>query len=118
MRRPTSRMTPSSVTLRRVARWTKDAAAGRVPVFDPPTGPYACAVQPASAEDLPVHMREAHVIYHVIKFYDDPAVRPRDEVILQGRTLVVTGLRSTSGGAGRTHLVDAEERPTNASRPA
>lgn len=117
MRRPTARMTPNSVLLRRVARWSADAAAGRVPEFDPPAGPFACAVQPASAEDVPLHMREESVIYYLIKFYDDPALRPRDEVLWDGRTLVVTGLRSTSGGAGRSHLVDAEERPVHAARP-
>ncbi len=95
-------------------RWTSDAAAGRVPVFGAWGGPTPCSVQPASAEDVPQNLREADVIYHVVKFYADPSIRNRDEIDFNGRLLVVTGVRATSAGQGRSHVVDAEEKPPHA----
>lgn len=111
MRRPSGRMTPNVVTLRRIASWSKDSGGGRQPVYASDSLPVRCAVQPTSSEDRPQHMRETLVVYDTVKFYDDPNLNVRDLVLFDGRTKVVVGVRATSGGAGRTWLVDTEERP-------
>lgn len=110
MRRPTARMTPNTVTVVR-ATFGQDAALGRKPVETPDPTPRPCAVQPTSVDDLPEHMREQEVIYHTVKFYDDPRLSNRDKVIFRGRELVVIGVRGSSGGAGRTWPVLCEEKP-------
>ncbi len=111
MRYPTPRMTPNTVRIRRQLPWTRDVGAGRKLNLGLPSLPVRCAVQPTSAEDKPDHMREAEVIYHTLKFYDDPRLKIRDQINFGDRILVVTGVRATSGGAGRTWVVLAEERP-------
>lgn len=112
-------MTPNVATIRRVARWDRDSARGRVAEFEPDRAPVPCAIQPASAEDVPEAMRDAGVGYYVMKVYDDPEVRVRDQVVDElGRVFSVAGVRSTSGGAGRTHLVDLELREVARARPA
>lgn len=111
MRRPSARMTPNLVTLRRIASWSKDSGGARQSVYAADSLPVRCAVQPASSEDRPQHMRETQVVYDTVKFYDDPNLAVRDVVVFDGREKVVTGVRATSGGAGRTWLVDTEERP-------
>lgn len=116
MRRPSARLTPNTVQVRRVTRWTADAHGGRVAEWGPPSAPMPAAVRPASAEDVPANLREAEVIYHNVLFYDDPGLRVRDLVLLGERVLAVTGVRSTAAGQGRTHVIDCEERPTHAAR--
>lgn len=111
MRAPSVRMTPNTVKIRRVSTWTRDAAGGRQPTYALADAPVRCAVQPTRAEDIPIHMRESEVIYHTVKFYTDPRLRVRDEILFGNRTIVVTGVRATSGGAGRTWVVDGEEHP-------
>lgn len=116
MRRPSARLTPNQVRIRRVTRWDQDATAGRLPVWGPTTGPHPCAVHPSSAEDVPANLREAEVIYCTVQFYDDPLVRIRDELHWDGRVLTVTGVRPSAAGRGRTYLVDCEERPVHGPR--
>ena len=111
MRRPSPRMFSAQVTMSRVTRWNKDAASGRVPVYAAPSAPILCAVEPSSATDVPEHMREQQVVYHTVKFWDFPGVQIRDVINYAGRQLVVSGVRDTSGGRGRTWVVMAEERP-------
>jgi hypothetical protein len=111
MRHPTARMTPNTVTLRKVVAWTLDKAGGRQPTYGTDSDPIACAVQPTNANDMPAHMRESEVIYTTVKFYSDPGLRVRDLILFGTRQIVVSGVRSTSGGAGRTFVVLAEERP-------
>jgi len=103
-------MTPNRVTVVRVD-FGRDAALGRQPVETPDPTRRACAVQPASVDDVAEHEREQGLIYHVVKFYDDPKLSNRDKVIFEGRQLVVIGVRGSSGGAGRTWPVVCEERP-------
>ena len=103
-------MTPNVVTLGRSTWTTKDKAAGRQPTttFDPT--PVRCAVQPDSADLFPEHMREEACVYHTVKFYDDPVLKTRDEITYNGRTIVVVGVRDTSGGMGRTWVILGQER--------
>lgn len=111
MRRPSIRLTPNSVSIAPTS-WSKDLAAGRKPTEGTPRGPIACAVQPSSSAHVPEHIREQYVVYHTVKFYDDPLVNLRDVVLFGSRQLVVMGVEATSGGRGRTWLVHCEERPT------
>lgn len=105
-------MTPNRVQIRRVDFNRRDGAAGRQHTEQPPGPPVACAVQATRAEDKPQNERETGVEYLTVKFYDDPGVRVRDELVDElGRVLVVSGVRSSSGGAGRTWPVDCEYRP-------
>ena len=116
MRRPTHRMTPNTVHIERVNFWGKDSGGGRQP-FRGAAGPaVACAVQPSSAEDVPPHMREEEVVYHTVKFYDNPQLQVRDRLYFGTRVLTVTGTQATSGGAGRTYIVHAEERKAGSPR--
>lgn len=115
MRRPSARLTPNTVTLRRTS-FGADAAAGRKiagGVTD--ATPRAVSVHPTSAEDLPDHLREQGRVYYTVTFYDDPGLYVRDEVLWDGRVLVVLGVRGSSGGVGRSWPVLTEYKPATAS---
>ena len=111
MRRPSGRMVPSRVTVVRTS-WAgkKDTAAGRASTDGAAEGPYACAVQPASSAEVPAQMRDTNVVYYTVKFYEDLGLKIRDEVHWNGLTLVVTGPRPSSGGAGRSFEIGCEGR--------
>lgn len=110
-RRPSNRLLPNLVTITPSASWAHDPAGGRQPQVGVTRGPYRCAVQPTAAGETADHLRDGDVITGVAKFYSDPQVKVRDVINFGTRLLVVMGVRSTSGGQGRTWIINWEERP-------
>ena len=110
MRRPSARCTPNAVTVRK-ASFGRDAAAGRSPSYGTPAGPFPCAIQPDSSEDVPAHGRESRVTHHRVIFHDDQGLDIRDQVLWGSRVLTVTGVLPSAAGQGRTWTYLCEERP-------
>jgi hypothetical protein len=113
MRRPSTRLTPNVVSIV-PSKWSKDAAAGRITIAQSSRGPFSIGIAPTDSVTMPEHMREANVIYHTCKFYDDPQTNIRDVIFWGTRQLVVRGTIATSAARGRTWLVHCEERPPGA----
>lgn len=112
IRRPPARLTPNAVTVNRVAFAGRDQAGGRSFTETPLPVTYRVSVHPTDADDVPEHLREAEVVYLTVKFYDDPQLRIRDEVLDDlGRTLVVAGVKARSGGYETTWQVLCAYRP-------
>jgi len=100
------------VTVTRVSFSGRDLAGGRSPAATALPQAYRVAIHPADAADAPEHMREQEVVYLTVRFYDDPQLRTRDEVVDElGRVLVVIGVKGPSGGYHRSWPVVCEYRP-------
>lgn len=109
MRRPSSRCTPNTVTIQRVAAWTAGNARDPQATFAAASDPVACSVQPSSSIDVAPHLREEGVTYHTAIFHDDPTLEVRDKLNWGSRVLIVTGVIDSSG-RGRSFRVLCEER--------
>lgn len=113
MRRPTARMLPNSVTVQS-AGFGRDAAGGRQVALGTASSPLRCSVQPASARDVPLHLRESGIVYHTVYFADDPQLPIRSILnwidYTPARVLNVSGASRNAAGITSLWAVDCEER--------
>jgi hypothetical protein len=106
----------NTVVLQPIA-FGSDGDGGRLPLpAGPPSAPIRCRAHPASARDVPVHLREEGVEYLTFHLFGPtpPAVRIRDRVLwldfTPAKVCTVLGPPRTATGEFSTWLVDCEYR--------
>lgn len=115
MRPPSARIKINRVTVQHVTSWTKDAAGARQPVYGLPTAPFDVGVHPASAKDVPDHLRENGIEYVTVHFFEYPKTKIRSRInwlnVDPPAVLTAIGPVRLAAGSFGTWQVDCEIRP-------